>query len=59
VADSATGRPQELSKTQAEKQRKRRQKAHIAVEHIDLIKDQFWEERPWILSGEAKARGSQ
>ena len=41
------------SKTAAEKERKRRQKAAIAVQHVDLIKDEFWNRRPWILSGRA------
>jgi len=39
-----------LSKTAAEKERKSRQKARVAVEHLDIIKDEFWERRPWILS---------
>jgi tRNA(His) guanylyltransferase len=21
------------------------------VEHVDIIKDAFWEKRPWIISG--------
>lgn len=41
------------SKTAAEKERKTRAKAKIAVEHVDIIKDDFWERRPWILSGKA------
>lgn len=47
-------RPREVSKTQAEKQRKARRKARITVQHVDLIRDQFWNERPWILSGETR-----
>lgn len=38
-----------LSKTQQEKQRKRRAKAVVTIEHVDIIKDMFWDERPWIL----------
>ncbi|KAF2751600.1 Thg1-domain-containing protein [Sporormia fimetaria CBS 119925] len=45
------GRPQEMSKTQREKDRKKRTKARIVVEHVDVIRDEFWEKRPWILSG--------
>jgi len=37
------------SKSQLAKQRKRHAKAVITVEHVDIIKDAFWEERPWIL----------
>jgi tRNA(His) guanylyltransferase len=40
----------EISKTQEEKDRKRRAKARITVQHIDIIKDEFWERRPWLLS---------
>ncbi|KAF1988548.1 tRNAHis guanylyltransferase [Aulographum hederae CBS 113979] len=42
-----------LSKTAAEKEKKIRSKARIAVEHVDIIKDDFWERRPWILSGKS------
>lgn len=38
------------SKTQAEHDRKRRAKARIVVEHLDIIKDEFWDRRPWLLS---------
>ena len=47
------GRPVEMSRTQKEKERKRRGRARIVVEHVDLIKEEFWERRPWILSGRA------
>lgn len=33
------------------KEGKKRRKAGIAIEHVDVIKDDFWGERPWILSG--------
>ena len=39
------------SRTQADKIRKERAKAKVMVSHTDLIKDEFWERRPWILSG--------
>lgn len=41
----------ELSKTQKEKMKKARQKAKVIVEHVDVIKDEFWLRRPWLLSG--------
>lgn len=44
-----TGAEEGLSKTQQEKERKRRAKAPIVVEHVDIIKDEFWERRPWLL----------
>ena len=39
-----------LSKTQADKDRRKRAKAHVLVEHLDIIRDDFWERRPWLLS---------
>ncbi|ATZ50043.1 Bcthg1 [Botrytis cinerea B05.10] len=49
--DSAkTIEQKELSKTQEEKDRKRRAKARITVQHVDVIKDEFWQRRPWLLS---------
>ncbi|KAF1954641.1 Thg1-domain-containing protein [Byssothecium circinans] len=45
------GRPANMSKTQRDKDRKKRTKARIVIEHVDIIKDGFWERRPWILSG--------
>lgn len=38
------------SNTQMEKERKRKQKATIAVEHLDLIGDAFWRAHPYILA---------
>ncbi|KYK54644.1 tRNAHis guanylyltransferase [Drechmeria coniospora] len=43
--------PIEGSKSRADKERKRRTKARVVVEHLDIIKDDFWNRRPWILSG--------
>ncbi|MCJ1409098.1 tRNA-His guanylyltransferase [Ptychographa xylographoides] len=40
-----------LSKTQEDTDKKRRAKARIVIEHEDLIKAEFWKERPWLLSG--------
>ncbi|KAK5085898.1 tRNA-His guanylyltransferase [Lithohypha guttulata] len=42
----------ELSKTKREKIRKARQKADVVVRHIDIIKDDFWQQRPWLLTGQ-------
>lgn len=46
----AVAEPAQQSKSQAEKERKRRGKAPIVVEHMDIIRDEFWERRPWLLS---------
>lgn len=42
---------EQLSKTQKEKIRKARNKANVIVDHLDIISDDFWNKRPWILSG--------
>lgn len=47
----AHGQPGTLSKTQAEKLRKEKARARVVVKHLDIIKHDFWERRPWILSG--------
>lgn len=39
------------SRSQMEKERKRKMKAEVVVEHVDLIGDAFWEARSWILAG--------
>ncbi|PHH67040.1 hypothetical protein CDD81_4435 [Ophiocordyceps australis] len=46
----AMSEPSPQSKSQAEKEKKRRAKARVVVEHLDIIKDDFWDRRPWILS---------
>ncbi len=43
--------PAQQSKTKVESDKKRRAKARITVEHMDIIKDDFWDRRPWLLSG--------
>ena len=45
------GRPINMSRTAREKDRKKRSKAAILMEHVDIIKDDFWDKRPWLLSG--------
>lgn len=42
--------PVSQSKTQVEKEKKKRAKARVVIEHLDIIKDEFWDKRPWILS---------
>ncbi|KAG6082964.1 Glucose-responsive transcription factor [Claviceps sp. LM220 group G6] len=42
--------PVQQSKSQAERDRKKRAKARVVVSHTDIIKDEFWNRRPWILS---------
>ena len=37
--------------TQKEKLKKIRAKAAVVVKHVDIIKDDFWAKRPWLLSG--------
>jgi tRNA(His) guanylyltransferase len=42
---------EEISKTQLAKRKKAQRKAKITLAFCDVIKDAFWEERPWILGG--------
>lgn len=42
--------PVQQSKTQAEKEKKLRNKAQVTIQHLDIIKDEFWDRRPWLLS---------
>ncbi|OJD26151.1 hypothetical protein ACJ73_02478, partial [Blastomyces percursus] len=44
------GPPAEMTKSQMARLRKIQKKATIVVTHLDIIKDDFWEQRPWILS---------
>ncbi|KXT01912.1 hypothetical protein AC578_2539 [Pseudocercospora eumusae] len=48
-----------MSKTQLEKERKRKMKARIVVEHVDIIGDGFWDDRPWILNGKRGGDGDE
>lgn len=49
-SSAKTVEEQKISKTQEEKDKKRRAKAMVTVQHVDVIKDEFWERRPWLLS---------
>ncbi|KAL1867410.1 tRNA-His guanylyltransferase [Paecilomyces lecythidis] len=48
--DANSALQKDVSKTQQEKIRKLRRKAKVVVDHVDIIKDDFWQRRPWILS---------
>jgi hypothetical protein len=50
-SQSSEGRPIQQSRTQRDKERKKKSKAAVLMEHVDVIRDEFWEKRPWILSG--------
>ena len=56
--DEAVSEGQVRSKTQQEKLKKARQKAKIVVKHVDIIKDEFWDARLWILGGKTVKPGS-
>ncbi len=47
LIDPAKGK---LSKNQLEEGRKRRLKARITVEHTDIIQNEFWDIRPWLIN---------
>lgn len=40
----------QISKAEEEKNRKRKVKAGIILQHLDIIKDEFWVKRPWLIS---------
>ena len=40
----------EKSKSQLKREAKKFSKSEVVVEHVDIIKDLFWERRPWLLS---------
>ncbi|KAF3204614.1 tRNA-His guanylyltransferase [Orbilia oligospora] len=37
------------SRSQQKREAKKLAKAEVVIEHVDIIKDAFWEKRPWIL----------
>ena len=47
--ESKIRRTSPCSKTQTNKEKKKKQKAVITVEHVDIIGDAFWDARPYIL----------
>ena len=49
--NDSNGVVEEMSKTQAEKVRKARRKAKVVTRHVDIIRDEFWVQRPWLRSG--------
>ena len=50
-SENKTGQVEKRSKTLEEKIRKRRGKADVVVYSGDMVKDEFWARRPWILEG--------
>jgi tRNA(His) guanylyltransferase len=48
-----------MTKSQLEKERKRKMKAEVVVEHFDLIQDAFWKARPYILAGKRGVVGEE
>ncbi|CAK7263430.1 tRNA-His guanylyltransferase [Sporothrix epigloea] len=58
-AVDSVAEPPIVSKSKAENDKKRRAKARITVEHIDIIKDDFWVRRPWLLTGQPGALPKQ
>lgn len=49
--ENESGQVEKRSKTLEEKIRKRRGKADVIVYSGDMVKDEFWNMRPWILEG--------
>lgn len=51
ILQTLTSEVKQASKTQQEKAKKAKQKARIVIQHVDVIKDEFWLARPWLLTG--------
>ncbi|MCJ1355339.1 MAG: tRNA-His guanylyltransferase [Icmadophila ericetorum] len=49
VSANSEGCGSTVSRTQKDLQRKKRAKAKIVIEHVDLIKEDFWKARPGLL----------
>jgi tRNA(His) guanylyltransferase len=52
VVDDEVGNPEApvRSRRQAENEKRSKSKARVTVQHTDIIQDEFWERRPWLLS---------
>ncbi|KAJ5204750.1 tRNA(His) guanylyltransferase [Penicillium cinerascens] len=50
MEDDTSAPEEKQSRSQQDKLKKLRRKAQVVVDHIDIIRDDFWERRPWILS---------
>jgi tRNA(His) guanylyltransferase len=59
VASPSQKLPKPGSRSQVEKERKRRSKAILATEHVDFIGNAFWEVRPWLLSPEGGGQSQE
>ena len=42
------------SLTRKGKERKQRSQVDIKIEHVDLIRDDFWLTKPWLLMGKTR-----
>ncbi|RMD45065.1 hypothetical protein DV735_g199, partial [Chaetothyriales sp. CBS 134920] len=48
-----------VSRTQQEKRKKARARAEIVVKHCDIIKDDFWDQRPWLMLSRRDGAGGK
>ncbi|KAJ5292043.1 hypothetical protein N7478_001294 [Penicillium angulare] len=53
VEDETSVPESQQSRSQQDKMKKLRRKAKVVIDHVDIIKDEFWARRPWIISGSA------
>lgn len=51
--------PDPTSKSQLAKERKKKMKATIQVDHVDIIGETFWQSRSWILTPYASRAGEE
>ncbi|KAI4276683.1 MAG: hypothetical protein LQ337_002312 [Flavoplaca oasis] len=50
TAAEQQGEEREFSKKRNQKEKKRRSKAEIKLQSVDIIRDHFWEAHPWLLT---------
>ena len=49
--DKESAVPEPVSKAHAEKMKTARRKTKVVTMHVDIIRDDFWAQRPWLRTG--------
>ncbi|KAL8858853.1 MAG: hypothetical protein Q9178_004657 [Gyalolechia marmorata] len=52
TANPQEGEDREVAKARRVNEKKRRSKAEITLQYVDIIRDDFWNAHPWLLSDE-------
>ncbi|KAI9806452.1 MAG: hypothetical protein M1833_003639 [Piccolia ochrophora] len=51
--DPNSNKQDEESRGHKEEEKRRKRKARVAILHVDVIRQDFWDQRPWLLSGKS------